>query len=210
MTSHAGNVGIVWETPILFSRLVEDCGFIAEQVTPHLLAAPFFRRKYGTIIIPGGFAHPDYSSILSALRACERRINRFITSGGVLLVFGAGTQRPDAYDWLSIRVRYRFGFSEGRVEGDIDSPAGCITQGHSDMVSIDGTFELPDIGVRMVSGASDQNRVDIPIVYLTMAGEPVLIEYRVGAGRVILTTLHEYPSPRFICDLCSSGSETLL
>jgi len=36
-----------------------------------------------------GFANPDYSNLLPALRAAEKRIRRFVESGGRLLVFGA-------------------------------------------------------------------------------------------------------------------------
>lgn len=104
-----GRVGIVWDSPMMFTRLIEDCGFIPELVTPHLLAAPFFRRSFSAVIIPGGFAHPAYSSVIPALRACEGRIRRFILGGGTVIVFGAGIDRPDAYDWLPVTIQYRFG-----------------------------------------------------------------------------------------------------
>ncbi|PKL58935.1 MAG: hypothetical protein CVV33_09985 [Methanomicrobiales archaeon HGW-Methanomicrobiales-4] len=203
-------VGIIWDTPVMFTRLVEDCGFIPELVTPHLLAAPFFRRSYSAIIIPGGFAHPSYSLVLPALRACEDRIWRFILAGGMVLVFGAGFDKPDAYDWLPVMVRYRFGFSEGMVEGGTDNPFSCIIEDCPDLVSIDGFFDIPGNGLPSIQGASDLEEDGRVVVCLQMRGYPVMIEYRSGAGRIILASLHEYPSRRFLSGFCMRGSETLL
>lgn len=194
----------------MFTRLVEDCGYISELVTPHLLAAPFFRRSFSAIIIPGGFANPSYSSVLPALRACEDRIRGFITSGGVVLAFGAGIDKPDAYDWLSSGIRYRFGFSEGVIEGNDDPALSCITEDCPDIVSIDGVFELPNPVCSEVRGAPGSVKGADPKIRLYMGGLPILIEYSVGAGRIILTTIHEYPSRDFLRSICMNGCETLL
>ncbi|MFH0968447.1 MAG: hypothetical protein V1862_12260 [Methanobacteriota archaeon] len=203
-------VGIIWDTPVMFTRLVEDCGYIPELVTPHLLAAPFFRRSYSCIIIPGGFAHPSYSSVLPALRACEDRIRRFIAGGGMVLVFGAGHDKPDAYDWLPVMVQYRFGFSEGIVEGGMNDLYSCIIEDSPDMVSIDGFFDLTNDGRVSSQGASGREEGTKAEVHLLMRGSPVMIEYRQGAGRIIVTSLHEYPSRRFLTKFCIGSGETLL
>ncbi len=209
MITIGGRVGIIWDTPVMFSRLVEECGYIPELVTPHFLAAPFFRRSFSAIIIPGGFANPSYSSVLPALRACEDRIRRFVTSGGTVLAFGAGIDKPDAYDWLPVRVRYRFGFSEGVAEGDDNQVLPCITD-CPDTVLIDGVFELPD---PVSSGTDDApgsgEGVDLKIL-LYLGGFPIQFEYSAGAGRIILTTLHEYPSRGFLQSFCIRSGETLL
>ena len=136
----AGRVGVIWDSPVMFTRLIEDCGHIPELVTPHLLAAPFFRRSFSAVIIPGGFAHKSYSTILPSLRACEGRIRRFIIGGGTLLVFGAGVDRPGVYDWLPIIIRYQFGFSEGKPEETTPNSLSGIVEDSPDTVSIDGIF----------------------------------------------------------------------
>ncbi len=199
-----GRVGIIWDCPLMFTRLVEDCGQIPELVSPQLLAAPFFRRSYSTIIIPGGFANPSYSSVLPALRACEGRIRKFVTNGGVVIAFGAGIDRPDAYDWLPVQIRYRFGFTEGVPSWEKDNPLCCIIEECPDTVSIDGTFEM--------GGFAHGNAESpvIPLVHMKMHDFPVLLEYMVGSGRIILTSLHEYPSRGFLTRICDSDSETLL
>ncbi|HWQ67717.1 MAG TPA: hypothetical protein VN372_12730 [Methanospirillum sp.] len=212
----AGRVGIIWDSPALLMRLVEDCGYNVEQVTPHLLAAPFFRREYMGVIIPGGFANPAYSSVLPALRACGDRLRRFINGGGTVLVFGAGIDRGDAYDWLSIPVRYRYGFDTGIAEGDTSHYPGCIAEECPGTVTIDGTLQI-DL---LVKGQRDHDTDDESglqtgtnrgaVVHLRVNGEPILITYSYGRGRILVTTLHEYPSRRFLADFCVIEGETLL
>ncbi|MDD1728247.1 MAG: hypothetical protein LUQ50_04145 [Methanospirillum sp.] len=210
----AGKVGIVWDSPTMFTRLVEDSGFLSELVTPHLLAAPFFRRSFSTVIIPGGFANPSYSSVIHALRACEERIRRFIEGGGTLLAFGAGIDRPDVYDWLPVVVQYTFGFSEGEPEEHKCHPISCIIEDCPDTVSYDGVFSFPDQNSDPAPVLGDTGRkpcpIDGPAVRMCIRGDPVLVEYSAGAGRIILTSLHEYPSRRFLRDFCRSDGETLL
>ena len=209
MISTGGRVGIIWDTPVMFSRLVEECGYIPELVTPHFLAAPFFRRSFSAIIIPGGFANPSYSSVLPALRACEDRIRRFVTSGGTVLAFGAGIDKPDAYDWLTLGVRYRFGFTEGVAEGDDNPALPGITEDCPGTVLIDGVFELPSPAGSGMNAPGTGEGVD-PKILLYLGGFPILIEYSAGAGRIILTTLHEYPSRGFLRSFCTGSGETLL
>ena len=207
-----GRVGIIWDTPVMFTRLVEDCGYISELITPHLLAAPFFRRHYSGIIIPGGFAHSSCCLVLPALRACEDRIWRYIQGGGTVLAFGAGADKPDAYDWLPVSLRYRFGFNEGEAvsEGGAEDILSCITEDCSDIVSIDGIFETSDDYSSALQSASDDKGYSGPVIALQVRGSPVMVEYRSGTGRIILTTLHEYPSRSFLTKIFPSDSETLL
>ncbi|PWR70547.1 type 1 glutamine amidotransferase family protein [Methanospirillum lacunae] len=204
-----GRVGIIWDSPTMFTRLIEDCGFTAELVTPHLLAAPFFRRTFSSVIIPGGFANPAYSSVIPALRACEGRIRRFIQGGGTLIAFGAGIDRPDVYDWLPVIIQYRFGFSEGKPEDRDDHPLNCIIEDYPETISIDGDFQIPDTETDAhIQGYRPDKQG--PAVRMRMRGAPVLVEYSLGAGRIILTSLHEYPSRRFLRDICRTEGETLL
>lgn len=203
-------VGIVWDSPVMFTRLAQDCGYAAELVTPHLLAAPFFRRSYAAVIIPGGFANPAYCSVLPALRACENRIRRFVSEGGTVLIFGAGGDRPDAYDWVDPVIRYRFGFFEGTPDPGADPAVSCISSSCPDIISFDGVFEFPGLERSACKGAPEGDMVAEHDVSIRVEGKPVLIEYQKGKGRFILTTLHEYPSREFLSGLCRNSGETLL
>lgn len=186
-------VAVIWETPLIFTRLVEDCGHGCELVTPHLIAAPFFRRKFNGVLIPSGFGDPRYSTVLAALRAINHRVRRFVEEGGTLLVFGAGAEREDAYDWLPAPVSYQYGFSEERLSGDFSHSVATILQGEEDTRVCDGTFP----------GDTGQ-------VILSSPKGPVLIEISHGNGRIILTSLHEYPNVEFLKNFCTIKGEGLL
>ena len=186
-------IGIIWDQPVIFSRLIEDCGHQCEVITPHLLAAPFFRRSYQAIIIPSGFADISYSTVLPALRAVSGRLKKYAENGGTILVFGAGTDRKDAYDWLPVGVSYHFGFSEGSLKKECDHPFTCIAEDCPDITAIDGKL-----------GGEDGETL------ISCDGAPVLRIYRQKTGKIILSTIHEYPSRKFLEKFCAEGSEALL
>ena len=189
-------VAFIWEKPVLFSRLFEDCGHSCELVTPQLLAAPFFRRRLHAIIIPAGFALPEYIRILTALRAVSSRIERFVREGGTLLAFGAGLENPAAYDWLPVPVSYQYGFAHTVVAGNTSHPFASLIEENGEPVSIDGTLkDLPGTHGEVVLAAPEGN---------------VLVQIVYGKGRILVTSLHEYPSRRFVQELCAGGGEGLL
>ena len=108
--------GFVWQTKQHFNRYIEDCGIPCELITPHMLAAPFYRGRFNCLIIPTGFANPAYSNLLPALRAAAPRIKKFVENGGNLLVFGAAANKPDSYDWLPFPVTYCHDCHPRRIE----------------------------------------------------------------------------------------------
>ncbi|MCU0632271.1 MAG: hypothetical protein MUC66_04760 [Methanolinea sp.] len=190
----SGRCGLLWDEKIVFSRFLEECGLTCEQVTPHLLAAPFYRGRYAALIIPTGFANPTYSRLLPALRASSGRIQRYIEGGGRLLVFGAGIDRTDAYDWLPFDVTYRHIHQKGGLE--CVSPHRCaslFSEYDPSSIESDGYFSghRGEVIARMGDGA-------------------VLIRGSMGEGEVVITTIHEYPSRVFLKEFCQGSSETLL
>jgi hypothetical protein len=101
-----GRAGLIWDTPLPFCRYIEECGVPCEHISPHLLAAPFFRRSFSALIIPAGYGNPAYSRLLPALRASSSRIRRFVESGGNILVYGPGRMNPEALDWLPVPLKF--------------------------------------------------------------------------------------------------------
>jgi glutamine amidotransferase-like uncharacterized protein len=184
--------GFVWSTPQHFNRYIEDCGISCELVTPHMLAAPFYRPTLNCLIIPTGFGNPAYSNLLPALRASSPRIRRFVEDGGSLLVFGAAAEKPDAYDWLPFSVIYHH-----------DCHPRCITC-------------APGSGTQSILDDYDPAAIECDGIFPEHEGErigtcdsaAVLIEKRVGRGRVVVTSVHEYPSRRFLKDFCAEGIPT--
>ncbi len=181
--------GFVWATPQHFTRFIEDCGIGCELITPHMLAAPFFRPVLNCLIIPTGFGNPAYSQLLPALRASSGRIQRFVENGGSLLVFGAAADKPDAYDWLPVHIRYchdchprRIIVAEGSVSQSIlaDFDAGTV--------ECDGTFPVHE----------GENAG-------TCESAAVIVEKKLGKGHLVVTSIHEYPSRGFLREFCSAG-----
>ncbi len=184
--------GFVWTTPQHFNRYIEECGIGCEPITPHMLAAPFFRPTLNCLIIPTGFGNPAYSNLLPALRASAPRIQRFVENGGSLLVFGAAADRPDAYDWLPFTVVYRHDCHPRSIACADGSCARSFLDDYDpSAIECDGTFpghEGEAIG--------------------TSESAAVLIEKRVGRGRVMVTSVHEYPSRGFLKEFCAGGIPT--
>lgn len=185
-------VGLVWDQPLVFGRFLEECGVTSIPVTPHLLAAPFFRGQYSVLIIPTGFANPAYSQLLPALRASSGRIRRFVENGGTLVVYGAADPLPDRYNWLPFRVVYQYGPGNGRIQIDQNNPlASIICDYDPDHIEYDGFFP-----------SFEGDRVG------TIEGNVVLLEQSLGKGRIVVTSIHEYPSRSFIQGLCMKAGET--
>src|SRR5665648_560548 len=99
------SAGFVWQTKQHFNRYIEDCGISCELITPHMLAAPFYRGAFNCLIIPTGFANPAYSNLLPALRAAA--------------------DKPDSYDWLPFSVVYSHDCHPRQIE--CGSGSGTIT-----------------------------------------------------------------------------------
>jgi hypothetical protein len=187
-------VGLLWDTPLVFSRLIEDCGASCETVTPHMLATPFWRGSFAALIVPTGFANPAYSKLLPALRASSDRIERFVERGGRILVFGAASPHQDTYDWLPIPVTYLHSYGPRAVRFTADSPYNTLLSGYDlDAVECDGTF--PSHGGKTLAA--------------TPAGETVLIMKETGDGVILVTSVHEYPSREFLANFSCADRETL-
>lgn len=190
-------IAVIWEEPILFIRLFEDCGHCCELVTPHLLAAPFFRRRLNGLVIPAGFASPGHTRVLAALRAISPRIKRYLQEGGTVLAFGAGADLPHAYDWLPVQVSYQYGFAQAPLIGSPSSPFASIIEEDAGEVSIDGVLDIT------------QDESDGQVILQTEKG-PVMVSITYGSGRILIASLHEYPHPRFVREFCAGGGEGLL
>jgi len=184
---------LLWDQKIMFSRYIEECGVSCELLTPQMVAAPFYRGRFVTLIVPTGFANPQFSNLLPALKAAAPRIRRFVESGGNLLVFGAASAREDAYSWLPFRLRYRHEYGPVGLRIEQDHPAVALVEGYdTSCIEADGYFTEYE-----------------GIVIATAAGRAVMIAQKVGKGEVVASTIHEYPSQAFVRSFCTAPEETL-
>jgi hypothetical protein len=179
-------IAVLWDKELTYKRYLIDRGFTCEVLTPGILAAPFFStRLCRLIVVPAGFGNPLYSRILTELRATRVGINNFVRGGGTLLVSGAFSNR-DAYNWLPITIRYVIEERRVKVELVKEHEAAAIVEERGECFC-DGYFEEVD--------------VHCEVLLAVRRGEdekPLLVLSRYGAGKIIATTIHEYPSEQFI------------
>ena len=183
--------GFVWQTKQYFNRFIEDCGIGCELVTPHMLAAPFFRGNFSCLIIPTGFGNMQFSNILPAVRASSGRIQKFVEKGGNLVVFGAAADKPEAYDWLPLPLTYHHDVHPRALSCKEGSDACTLIEDYDPHnIECDGVFEAP--GWDHVCLAD---------------GAPVVVEKQAGKGKIVVTSVHEYPSKEFLRRYCCTEHE---
>lgn len=189
----SGRAGFVWATKQHFNRYIEESGISCELVTPHMLAAPFFRPTLSCLIIPTGFGNPAYSNLLPALRASSARIARFVENGGNLLVFGAAADNPEAYDWLPFSLKYLHNHHPRAVSCSPESESRNLVEDYdTTCIECDGTFDAFNAGCTGRAGDT-----------------AVILEKKVGKGTIVVTSVHEFPSRAFLRSFCSSGQEVM-
>jgi hypothetical protein len=170
------DIAIVWDTPILFEKYLSEHGFSAQRVSSSALGTPFLPR-FKLVIIPSGFANPQYSSLLPSLRRSRSAIARFIEKGGILLVYGPMIDHT--YDWLPISLKYHHDFNAFKLtEAKKHEAARIILDQEQEC---DGYFSETS-GEKILLGED----------------RPVLVAIKHDEGYIIATTIHELPAPEFI------------
>ena len=172
------DIALLWDTRLLFEKFFIEQGFDHQLVHPGSMGSPFL-PTFKLAIIPTGFANPRYSNVLLPLMQNRHRLQRFIHNGGVLLVYGPLIDYH-SYNWLPVDIEYvqRYGPVElsQQVRSDVSSLAGDSIQ------ECDGFF----------------CRADGECIMVNDKGEVVLVKIEHGAGLIITTTIHEFPTPKFI------------
>jgi hypothetical protein len=108
-------------------------------------------------------------------------------------VFGAGDTRADLYDWLPLPVTYQHCHQIYRITVNPSRRFASILEGYDpDAIPCDGYF----------TGHAGE-------VVVSSGDKPVMVEQTVGRGIIIVTTIHEYPSRKFLWDFCTDARETL-
>ncbi|MCW3133771.1 MAG: hypothetical protein N2V78_05540 [Methanophagales archaeon] len=179
-------IALLWDKDTLFEDYLIDRGFTCEVVMPNTLSAPFFSfTGYKLVIVPAGFGNELYSGMLKALRANSELIKDFVKAGGALLVSGALSNK-NAYNWLPIKIEYVMEKRRVRIEVVKEHKAAVIVEKEECMC--DGYFTEIGAGGEVILSEKEKNK-DRKVIL-------VVSEY--GAGEIIATTIHEYPSERFI------------
>ncbi|HPC90029.1 MAG TPA: hypothetical protein PLN19_07245 [Methanothrix sp.] len=174
------DIALIGERIYLFEKLFQDVGLSFQFVSPSLLGSPFL-PQYRAVIIPTGFANPQYSDALPALQRSRSNISGFVKRGGVLTVFGPMTAEH-SYDWLPhpLRLGYVFELSTRQVSPSADE-CSCLLC--TPAPECDG-YLIPGEGFR--------------VVLRDESGRCVLASAELGEGIVVATSVHEFPAAEYI------------
>jgi hypothetical protein len=215
MDKHMKRIALIWDSSLLFARLFSDWGYQCDEVTPHLLAAPFFRGEFSLIVVPGGFGDLKYSRVLPALKALAPRFKRYISNGGKLLLFGAASENQNVYQWLVSGITYHFGFFDAEI---ISSTPKSTHSSHLlpvDCSSADKDGDCPNIYSFDGYLACDETSVSYPFQILATAMHPdrcvkvpVFVCIQKEGGVIFISTIHEYPTAAFLAQITDDGSDT--
>ena len=174
------DVMLIWDTPLLFEKLFLDNDLKCQRILSNAVGTPFL-PSCKCIIIPTGFANPEYTKILSGIERNGRAFEKFVKNGGILVVFGPMVSEYH-YDWLPMELTYVQEHGSTLVQKVNDHGAQCIITDADTPIECDGYFSETDADVLL-------NNSD---------GKPVMVSKNLGDGIVIATTIHEFPSADFL------------
>ncbi len=180
------DIAIIGEKTFLFEKLLDEAGREHTFVKPDVLGSPFLPR-FRMVLIPTGFANPRYSNALPALEAASSRIAEFLKKGGVLTVFGPHVPEHE-YDWLPLHLKYVGEYESTKIVPVYDHRCAALVGAKE--AECDG-YLVPGEGFETI---------------LTDArGRPVLVVGKYDRGKIVATTIHEFPSAEYLCWAAGEG-----
>ena len=180
------DIAIIGESTFLFEKLLQELGREYQFVKPAVLGSPFL-PQFRMVVIPTGFANPQYSTTLPALRACKSKIEGFLEKGGVLTVFGPLVPKHE-YEWLSLKLEYIGEYGNVELVSASDHPCSSLPSDRT--VDCDGY---------LIAGEGFET------VLVDSKGRSVLVIGTFGKGKIVATTIHEFPSTDYLCWAAEEG-----
>ena len=177
---YMNDVMLIWDIPILFEKLFLDNDLKCQRILSHAVGTPFL-PSCKCIIIPTGFANPEYTKIFTGIERNGNAFEKFVKNGGILVVFGPMVPEYH-YDWLPVELMYVQELGSTLVQKVGEHGAQCIITDADTPVECDGYYSKTDADVLL-------NNSD---------GKPIMVAKNVGAGIVVATTIHEFPSADFL------------
>jgi hypothetical protein len=171
------DVAVISDRNFLFEKLFQELGVSYQFLQPSILGSPFL-PQYRMVMIPTGFAHPQYSNALPALRRMKSNIAEFVASGGILTVFGPMVEHN--YDWLPLKLRYVCEYGSHNIS---PSEHECSCMLCTPISECDG-YLIPG--------------EEFETVLKDTKDRAVLVAGRYGEGMIVATSVHEFPAADYI------------
>ena len=174
------DVMLVWDAPLLFEKLFNECGLKCQRILSVAIGTPFLPPSK-CLVVPTGFANPSYTKILRGIESNARALERFVQGGGTLVVFGAVVPEY-RYGWLPFELEYVEKHGETSLVSIGEHDIQCIVDDPAEPVECDGYF----------------SRTDGQVIFKNSDGQPVMVAQVSGEGLIVATTIHEFPSTDFV------------
>ena len=172
------DIAIISERNFLFEKLFGDLGISFQFLSPAILGSPFL-PKFKAVMIPTGFANPQYSKALPALQRMKSNISDFVKRGGVLTVFGPMVPEHN-YDWLPLPLRYVCELGTQSVTPSKDE-CSCLL-----------CTSTPECDGYLIAGESFET------VLKDEKDRAILVRAQFGEGLIVATSVHEFPAAEYI------------
>jgi hypothetical protein len=172
------DIALIGDKTFLFEKLFQDLGVSYHFLQASILGSPFLPR-YKMIMIPTGFANPQYSNALSALRRLKSNISAFVKDGGVITVFGPLVEEHN-YDWLPLPLKYICEYGAQKVKPS-EHECSCLL-----------CTSTPECDGYLIPG----NGFDV--VLRDDKGRAILVAGKYGKGLIVATSVHEFPAAEYI------------
>ena len=175
------DIAVIGDRTFLFEKLFQDMSLSYQFLQSSIFGSPFL-PKFKMIMIPTGFANPQYSKTLPMLQRFKSNLAGFIREGGFLTVFGPLVPEHN-YDWLPLPLKYVCELSSQQITPAQTSKHECSCLCSTSTPECDG-YLLPGAGFDPVLEDSQ--------------GRIILAAGKYGQGLVVATSVHEFPSAEYI------------
>jgi hypothetical protein len=172
------DIALIGERTFLYEKLFADLGVTFQFISPGILGSPFLPR-FKAVMIPTGFANPQYSKTLPQLQRLKSNISDFVKKGGVLTVFGPMVPEHD-YDWLPLKLRYVCELSAQSV----------ASSGHECSCLLNTS--TPECDGYLIAGEGFE------IVLKDEKERAILVRASYGEGLIVATSVHEFPAAEYL------------
>jgi hypothetical protein len=172
------DIALIGDPTFLFEKLFQDIGASYHFLQASALGSPFL-PKFKMILIPTGYANPQYSKTLPVLLRLKSNVASFVRDGGILTVFGPLVPEHN-YEWLPLPLKYVCDLGSQHVAtSEHECSCLCCTL----TPECDG-YLIPGQGFETVLKDSK--------------GRAVLAVGKYGQGLIVATSVHEFPAAEYI------------
>jgi hypothetical protein len=172
------DIALIGERTFLYEKLFADLGVSFQFLSTSVLGSPFL-PQFKAVIIPTGFANPEYSKTLPALKRMKSNISDFVRKGGVLTVFGPMVDQHE-YDWLPLTLRYVCELSSQNV----------ALSGHECSCLL--CTSTPECDGYLIAGEGFET------VLKDEKNRAIQVSAKFGEGLIVATSVHEFPAAEYI------------